>query len=158
MNCAHFPQKQRKKDNKSYKNLPSLIQNSPKLSGSFKARPFAEGSIINFIPYFLKTNSNGITPHGAKLFCHQFREFALERRRVPVEPFQGEVGAAENDDNGFAFDVEALYLARRFGYKISEVPIMWSEGRDSKINLFRDPFLMLNDLLKIKKLHNRASA
>jgi dolichyl-phosphate beta-glucosyltransferase len=55
--------------------------------------------------------------------------------------------------NGFAFDVEALFLARRFGYKIAEVPVMWSEGKDSKINLLRDPFLMISDLLKIKRLH-----
>lgn len=55
--------------------------------------------------------------------------------------------------DGFAFDVETLYLARSFGYKISEVPVMWSEGAASKINLFRDPFLMVGDLLRIKKLH-----
>ena len=61
---------------------------------------------------------------------------------------------SEQKLDGFAFDVEALYLARRFGYRIAEVPIMWSEGRDSKINLFCDPILMLKDLLKIKTLHN----
>ena len=55
--------------------------------------------------------------------------------------------------DGFAFDVEALYLARRLGYKIAEVPIMWSEGKNSKIRLLRDPFFMIGDLLKIKKLH-----
>ena len=55
--------------------------------------------------------------------------------------------------DGFSFDVEVLYLARRFGYKIAEVPMMWSQGADSRVSLFRDSILMLKDLFKIKKMH-----
>ncbi len=58
--------------------------------------------------------------------------------------------------DGFAFDVEVLTLARQFGYKIAEVPVMWSEGKDSKIKLFRDPILMLGDLLRLKRLHKNS--
>jgi dolichyl-phosphate beta-glucosyltransferase len=55
--------------------------------------------------------------------------------------------------DGFSFDAEVLYLARKNGYKIAEVPVMWSQGADSRISLFRDSFRMLKDLFKIKKLH-----
>ena len=55
--------------------------------------------------------------------------------------------------DGFSFDVEVLYLARKSGYKIAEVPVMWSQGPDSRVSLFRDSILMLKDLFKIKKLH-----
>lgn len=58
--------------------------------------------------------------------------------------------------DGFAFDVEALMLARRFGYKIAEVPVMWSQGKNSKVKLLRDPILMLGDLLKLKRLHKNS--
>ena len=54
---------------------------------------------------------------------------------------------------GFSFDVEILFLARKCGYKIAEVPVMWSQGLDSRISLLRDSIRMLKDLLKIKKLH-----
>jgi len=57
--------------------------------------------------------------------------------------------------DGFSFDVEILYLARKKGYQIEEVPVMWSQGADSKVKLFRDSFRMLKDLFKIKKLHSR---
>lgn len=55
--------------------------------------------------------------------------------------------------DGFSFDVEVLYLARKFGFKIAEVPVMWSQGIDTRVSLFHDSFTMLKDLFKIKKLH-----
>ena len=55
--------------------------------------------------------------------------------------------------DGFSFDVEILYLARKKGYHISEVPVMWSQGQDSKVSLFRDSFRMLGDLFRIKSIH-----
>jgi dolichyl-phosphate beta-glucosyltransferase len=38
----------------------------------------------------------------------------------------------------WAFDVEMLYLARRFGYKIVEFPVTWHNSVDSKVDLSRD--------------------
>lgn len=55
--------------------------------------------------------------------------------------------------NGFAFDVEILYLAKRFGFSVGEVPVEWHEDPASKVSLFRDAFRMLSDVLKIYRLH-----
>jgi dolichyl-phosphate beta-glucosyltransferase len=55
--------------------------------------------------------------------------------------------------NGFAFDVEILYLARRLSLEISEVPINWNNKEGSKVNLMLDSIKMLRDVLKIKVLH-----
>jgi dolichyl-phosphate beta-glucosyltransferase len=54
---------------------------------------------------------------------------------------------------GFAFDVEILYLAKKNGLRIKEVPVMWRQGPASRVNMLRDPFLMVKDLFRIKKLH-----
>lgn len=51
---------------------------------------------------------------------------------------------------GFAFDVEMLLIARRLGYSIKEVPVIWHDDGRSKIRLFRDGLGMFLDLLKIK--------
>ena len=37
--------------------------------------------------------------------------------------------------DGFGFDVEILFLARRAGLVIREIPITWVYGRESKVNL-----------------------
>jgi dolichyl-phosphate beta-glucosyltransferase len=55
--------------------------------------------------------------------------------------------------DGFAFDVEVLYLARLAGMRIDEIPIMWAESGESKVNLVRDAAAMIKDLLRIKSLH-----
>jgi dolichyl-phosphate beta-glucosyltransferase len=57
--------------------------------------------------------------------------------------------------NGLAFDVEALYLARRMGYTIYELPVTWEDNPDSRVNLFTDSLEMLTDVLKIPLSHAR---
>jgi dolichyl-phosphate beta-glucosyltransferase len=36
----------------------------------------------------------------------------------------------------FAYDVEALLLARRLGYAIAEIPVLWFNSADSRVTLF----------------------
>lgn len=55
--------------------------------------------------------------------------------------------------SGFAFDVEVLYLARRFGYRIVEVPAQVGPEHRSKpstVNLLRDPRRMFVGLAGIR--------
>jgi glycosyltransferase involved in cell wall biosynthesis len=51
---------------------------------------------------------------------------------------------------GFAFDAEVLFLARRFGLLVVEVPVRWINSPDSRVRLLRDPLLMLRDLFRIR--------
>lgn len=52
---------------------------------------------------------------------------------------------------GWAFDVELLFIARRHGYSIVEIPIHWYFNADSKISVFRDSLRMFLDLLAIRR-------
>lgn len=52
---------------------------------------------------------------------------------------------------GWSFDVEALLIARRRGYRIAEIPIPWYFNPDSKLNLLQDTFRMAIDLLKLRR-------
>lgn len=60
---------------------------------------------------------------------------------------------AESKINGFACDVEMLYIAKKMGYKIIEVPITWEDNPDSRIQMFSNSVSMLKDVLRIKSLH-----
>lgn len=55
--------------------------------------------------------------------------------------------------DGFSFDVEILFLAKRSGCRIAEIPVMWSQGPRSKVSLWRDSTRMFRDLFIIKKIH-----
>ncbi|HTL44964.1 MAG TPA: dolichyl-phosphate beta-glucosyltransferase [Vicinamibacterales bacterium] len=52
--------------------------------------------------------------------------------------------------DGWSFDIEALYLARRCGLRIVEVPIEWHYRAESRLNVLRDGPAMLLDLLRIR--------
>ncbi|NPA93789.1 MAG: glycosyltransferase family 2 protein [Chloroflexi bacterium] len=51
---------------------------------------------------------------------------------------------------GMSFDVEILFIARRRGYRIVEVPITWYFDPDSRVRLVHDSMRMAIDLLAIR--------
>ncbi|MDH7600809.1 MAG: glycosyltransferase family 2 protein [Armatimonadota bacterium] len=55
--------------------------------------------------------------------------------------------------DGWSFDVEVLYLARRLGYKVAEIPVRWSHAADSKIRPFRAGLQLLWDIVRIRTRH-----
>lgn len=50
----------------------------------------------------------------------------------------------------FAFDVEFLFLCRKFGLSVVEVPVVWRNAPGSKVSLFRDPVNMLADVARVR--------
>jgi glycosyltransferase involved in cell wall biosynthesis len=52
--------------------------------------------------------------------------------------------------DGFAFDVEVLFIAGKLGLSVKEVPIDWHHNQDSRVRPVRDTFSMLCDLLRIR--------
>ncbi len=52
--------------------------------------------------------------------------------------------------DGFGFDVEILWLARRLGYRIAEVPIVWRDDPRTHVRLVRDSGGMLLDLVRVR--------
>ena len=48
------------------------------------------------------------------------------------------------------FDVEVLFLARRRGYRMAEVPVVWRYDRLSKVSLVRDSWQNLRDVLRVR--------
>lgn len=56
---------------------------------------------------------------------------------------------------GYAFDVELLVLAQRWGLRIDRIPVRFTHSDDSKIRLARDSARMLWDLLKVNRRRAR---
>jgi len=53
-------------------------------------------------------------------------------------------------EEGFAFDCEALLLARKLGYRIKEVGVVWRNDPDSRVRPVRDSLGMLAGLARIR--------
>jgi dolichyl-phosphate beta-glucosyltransferase len=52
--------------------------------------------------------------------------------------------------DGFGFDVEVLYLARKLGYGITEVPVSWYYSPSSRVDPVKDTLRMIGDVLRVR--------
>ena len=92
------------------------------------------GRLINLMIRLLILPHLQDTQCGFKCFRAEAAEFIFRRQVM----------------DGWSFDVEVLYLAERFGYKIAEVPIDWYYRPESKVSAVRDAFQMLTDIFQIR--------
>lgn len=67
--------------------------------------------------------------------------FKLFKREVAFNIFN------KQKSEKFSFDVELLFLAKKAGYKIVELPVNWHNVPGSKVNLLRDSILMAKDII-----------
>jgi dolichyl-phosphate beta-glucosyltransferase len=60
---------------------------------------------------------------------------------------------AEMTVDGFAYDVELIWLALRSGRRVAEVGVRWANSRDSRVDPIRSSLAMIRDLLLIRWRH-----
>jgi len=78
-----------------------------------------------------------------------FKAFRLDVCRPILE-------AARLD--GFAFDVELLYLARHVGLRVREIPVRWNHAEGSKVQFFKDSLRMLREVIALRARDNAVSS
>jgi dolichyl-phosphate beta-glucosyltransferase len=107
------------------------------LSQILKKQPWwrqSMGKLFNRIVKALLIKDFDDTQCGFKLFTGESARKLFKEARV----------------NRFAYDVEILALAKKYGYRIREVPIIWVNSPQSKVNPLTDSVQMFFDLLKIR--------
>jgi dolichyl-phosphate beta-glucosyltransferase len=65
-----------------------------------------------------------------------------------LDVFQPVLEQARSD--GFSFDVELLYLARKAGLRMREIPVRWDHNEGSKVSFARDSVRMLRELIALR--------
>ena len=75
--------------------------------------------------------------------------FKLFRRRAARQVF------ANRRIDGFAFDVELLYVARRLDLEIAEIPVVWVNEEDSRVSPIRHSLEMFRDISRIRWMHRK---
>lgn len=74
------------------------------------------------------------TQCGFKAFVRERAEIVFEQQRI----------------ERFGFDPEILFLAKRHGLRITEVPVSWAHDPATKVNVLRDSLKMFTDLIYIR--------
>ena len=57
---------------------------------------------------------------------------------------------ANSQIDRWAYDAEIIFLAKKYGYKIKEVPISWVNRQNTRVKLNRVVLETLRDLFKIR--------
>ncbi|MDP6355119.1 MAG: glycosyltransferase family 2 protein [Planctomycetota bacterium] len=95
------------------------------------------GVVFNCLVRMLTVKGVSDTQCGFKAFTGAAADLLFSRQKL----------------EGFAFDVELLYMASRFGFRIKEMPVEWEDSNITTIRPFVDASLILKDMLRIRKLH-----
>ena len=85
--------------------------------------------------------------------------FRLSDSQCGCKAFEGKAAKeifSRCEVDRFAFDFECILWAVKFGMKIVEMPVKIINHRESKVNVLRDSFKMVRDILKMKKRIKRA--
>lgn len=92
------------------------------------------GKVFNIIVRAMRLSSFKDTQCGFKLFKKEAARKIFERQRI----------------NGFAFDVEVLYIAKKLGLTVKECPVDWYNSKETKVKFIRSSLSMFSDLVKIR--------
>ena len=95
------------------------------------------GRIFNFLVRVIAVGGVTDTQCGFKMFTRGAAKKIFSRQKIHT----------------YTFDVEIMYLAKRLGLKVKEVPVSWSEVKDTKVKFVRDSLMMFRDLVRIRILH-----
>lgn len=124
--------------------LSPEVSGAPVLVGSREApgarrigeprRRHVMGRVYNWLVRLIALPGIADSQCGFKLFTATAAEYVFPRARLA----------------GWGFDVEVLYLARKGGFAIREIPIEWHYNADSRVRPIHDSLSMLRDLFRIR--------
>jgi len=78
------------------------------------------------------------------------RTEAAQRILQPPLPYNTPAQSLTTASVAAAADVEVLYVARKLGYKVTEVPLYWKHADESKIRPMQDSLKAFGELLRIR--------
>ncbi len=95
------------------------------------------GKTFNLIVQLLVLRGISDTQCGFKLFTHKAAKIIGKKQTI----------------EGFGFDIEQLYIAKKEGFKVKEIPVTWNNDTNSKVNPIKDSLKMLIDIFKVRWRH-----
>ena len=103
------------------------------------------GRVFNYLVRLVALGGFQDTQCGFKAFRREVAHDLFRRVQLYGEGAQQVKGAALT-----GFDVEVLFLARKYGYKVKDVPVEWHYGTHTKVNPVRDSIRNFKDVWAVR--------
>lgn len=138
---------------KAFYDLIKTLQKNKKIDGTIASR-WLKNSVIKTPQTLLrKITSRGFnflvrgilflpykdTQCGAKLFKRKAIEEIITELTITM----------------WAFDIDLLYRIKKNKNVIAEIPTVWEDKRDSKLNLIKVPFKMFSSIIRLRLIHSK---
>jgi dolichyl-phosphate beta-glucosyltransferase len=92
------------------------------------------GRVFNLLVQVMAVRGIQDTQCGFKAFTRACARDVFSRQRIV----------------GFGFDVEVLFVARKLGYCIKEVPVTWEYAASSRVDPLKDTIRMFRDVIRVR--------
>ena len=92
------------------------------------------GKVFNLVVWLLLGMSFKDTQCGFKGFSKKAASYIFCRQLI----------------EGFAFDVELIFIALKGGFKVREEPVSWYNSPDSRVSVLLSPLSMIAELVRIR--------
>jgi dolichyl-phosphate beta-glucosyltransferase len=99
------------------------------------------GRVFNWVVRFAAVSGFHDTQCGFKCFHREAARRIFSRQRL----------------TRFSFDVELLWIARKLGYTVVEVPVTWENDPSSRVHPVIDSLRMLMDLVRLRYADRRGA-
>jgi len=109
-----------------------IARRTLKQKAPFKRKFFGYGYIL-LANFFLRLGVSDITC-GFKCYRKRCVQTIFSRQRL----------------NNWSFDAENIFVARKYGYRIKEIPVAWEHASGSKVRVLRNIAVCGLDLLRIR--------
>lgn len=125
--------------------IPFIKQGKPVIIGT---RKNGESTVVKHQPFYRENMGKVFTllaniilntwvtdfTCGFKAFSYQAKEDIFQKSRV----------------NGWGYDAEILFLAKKLGYEITEKAVVWSDDSRTRVNLIKDTVQSFKELIQIR--------
>ena len=130
--------------------LPLIRKNTPVIIGT---RKNGESTVTSPQPLYRQLLGRGFT-YLANLilntwatdFTCGFKAFSREAKEAIFN---------QSIIDGWGYDAEILFLAKKQGFRVIERAVLWQDDRQSRVKLYKDLPLSFLELLKIRVYHSK---
>jgi dolichyl-phosphate beta-glucosyltransferase len=130
-----------------------LAERLPTYPVAIGSRALEEGLVRRKQPFYRQ-----ILGKAGNVLVRIFAVPGIHDTQCGFKLFRGDVARelfGEARVDGFAYDMEILFLAHRRGISIAEVPVLWFNSPESKVSVVRDALPTLWDLLRLRWIHRK---
>jgi dolichyl-phosphate beta-glucosyltransferase len=130
--------------------LFSVLKANRNLDGAIASRYILKNSIVNKQPFVRRLCGNFF-----RYIIQNFFTLKYKDTQCGLKIFKKSVARSFSDKIstiGWTFDVNLLILSKFYGYKIAEIPTLWTDKEGSHLKVVPTIFSVVKELIQLKRL------